>query len=293
MTGQWKRRIILSMDVEVDMGNRKNGYFGVKEGLPRFLSILEYFDVGADFFVSADVCRRFPGEVRSLLTRGNNVGNHGLSHQLLCRMNYEEQYRWLKESTRKFEETLGFRPKMFRAPNFSANGNTIRALENLGYSIDSSVLPGRVLRRFRFDQILWKYISGFRIYDFSEAPEGIYRPSEQNIAKKGRSRIIEVPLSQNPLRSGSPLSLGFLNDRGPKEVFRAIGMVQTDYVMILCHSWELIDLSKYYGKLHERFRRECSSDTSNLKDLIVAVSRKWNLSTLDEVVASHISKVVT
>lgn len=283
-------RISFSIDVEVDMGNRSKEYFGVVEGLPRFLRIFDQFGVSADFFVTSDVCSRFHKEVRNLQVKNHNIGNHGLNHRPLCGMGYERQYQWLRESTRRLGDVLEDRPRMFRAPNFGADGNTIKALEKLDYVVDSSVMPGRVLRRFDFDPVLWKFFATFRKYDFTSAPQEIYRPSPKGITQKGRSKVVEIPLSENPFRKGCPISLGFLNKEGLEKTIRAIERARKSYVIFLCHSWELIDLGTHYEGLAERFKKECSSRTEILEEFLAFASRKWEISTLEGLFDDYLAR---
>jgi peptidoglycan/xylan/chitin deacetylase (PgdA/CDA1 family) len=56
-----------------------------------------------------------------------------------------EQQKMLEEAVAVWEEALGQKPRYFRAGYFSANDNTFRVLQALGFRGGSLSLPGRVL----------------------------------------------------------------------------------------------------------------------------------------------------
>ncbi|MEK6852200.1 MAG: polysaccharide deacetylase family protein, partial [Candidatus Thermoplasmatota archaeon] len=121
---------------------------GIEDGLPKLLSLFEKHGVRANFFATSDLCSRHPDALREIVRRGHVLGCHGESHDVayLSSRSYRWQVASIRRATESLEACTGVRPRGFRAPNFSANGATIRALERLGYDYDSSVLPGRVVR---------------------------------------------------------------------------------------------------------------------------------------------------
>jgi peptidoglycan/xylan/chitin deacetylase (PgdA/CDA1 family) len=170
----------------------------------------------------------------------------------------------LKRATAIFREVLGFTPKSFRAPNFSANYETIRSLEQLGYNIDSSVLPGRIMKQHQL----------FTLYDFRSAPRHPYHPSYDNIAKVGNSKLLEFPLTENPFLKGAPLGIGFLNMSGPEATLNAIEHIQEgDYLTFLIHPYELVELEKYYPCFKRHFQY-CYDNFESLEYLIRKLKNK-------------------
>src|SRR5207253_3235542 len=111
-----------------------------------------------------------PDLVREVRRRGHSIGNHGLNHSLLCAKPPAVQKREIAESTKALKEVVGVAPAMFRAPGFSVNQATLSLLDEGGYLIDSSVLPGRVARRFGF----------ICVYDHRGAPEAPYHPAQRD-----------------------------------------------------------------------------------------------------------------
>jgi peptidoglycan/xylan/chitin deacetylase (PgdA/CDA1 family) len=258
-----KPKIVITVDVERDYPNGLHGsYLGITHGLPRLLEVFEEFGLGADFFVSREIVESFRGMVKDLATKGHSLGSHGTGHDYLCRMDYEAQLVDISKSTKALREVLSSRPIMFRAPQFGADGNTILALENLGYRLDSSVLPGRLVRKRLFGNIL----------DFTDAPREAYRPSTGDITSRGGSSIIEVPLVENPFRKGTPIGMGYLNSAGYKTTIEACRAHNGSYITFLIHPWECVDILGSYPHLPRHLVSECSSDMSNLRSMLQELS---------------------
>ena len=103
----------------------------------------------------------------------------------LCFLNPELQEAKIYSVTKLFTQTFGFKPLSFRAGRWSANGNVCRILEELGYLADTSVTAG----------IRWMDPSRILPVDYRFAPRQPYHPSEENICKKGKLALWEVPVS--------------------------------------------------------------------------------------------------
>jgi len=79
-------------------------------------------------------------------------------------------------------------PTSFRAGRFALSGPTLQAIERRGYAVDASVLP---------------YLDG-RAYggvDTRDAPDVPYFPDRQRPARRGRSPVLEVPVTVGPTRA--------------------------------------------------------------------------------------------
>jgi hypothetical protein len=88
--------------------------------------------------------------------------------------------------TKLFRDRLGYAPASFRAGRFAASARTLRLLDDLGYSVDSSVTP----------HVVWTDPQG--TLDFSHAPEQPYRPSVDDVCRPGGLSILEVPVTTAP-----------------------------------------------------------------------------------------------
>jgi len=249
--------ICLSVDVEEDLpGIVPSGTHGVEVGLPNLLRLFEEMRLRADFFFLASIVRGIPDFVRHIASLGHGVGNHGFDHQFLCAKSLSDQHQEVLTSTRILERVVSQEPRMFRAAGFSANPATLKILESQGYVIDSSVLPGRIARRFRL----------FPIYDHRGARREPHFPS---VGSGGnQARLLEVPVTENPLLPGAPLGLGALNAFGPAAILDTLRALEMTTVVFLIHPWELIDLQAFYPWLPPGYVRACSPDLTNLRNFL-------------------------
>jgi len=253
------KTIWLSVDVEEDLpGILPPSTHGVEIGLPNLLQVLEETHLQADFFFLASIVRTNPGLVRQIAKLGHGIGNHGLDHQFLCGKPFADQQREVQTSTQILERIVSPELRMFRAAGFSANQATLRILEGEGYLVDSSILPGRIKRRFRL----------FPVYDHRGARKEPHFPvtSEEAVER----RLLEVPVTENPLLPGAPLGLGAVNAFGPAAILDALRATDLRTIVFLVHPWELVDLKAFCPKLPASYARACSPDIRKIRDFLRA-----------------------
>ena len=274
-----KKQFLISVDVEQDISSYlKNSYKGVELGLPPFLDMLENLKIKADFFVTADVCQKYPSIIEKIADNGHTIGSHGLQHQQLWFKSYAKQFDELSMSSKLIEKYIGEKPTMFRAPAFSATPNTLKALEKLNYSIDSSVMPGAVVKKIK---------GMLKVKSFKDAPRTPYHPSSKDIAKKGNMNIIEVPLSENPIFPGAPFGAGALNLFGIEKMLKATEAISEDYIIFLIHPWEIVNLGKYHPTLKNWVKDICSDDLNNFNEFFVNLVETFEFTTISEMCVSN------
>jgi len=267
-TGLGGPKICFSIDVERDY--RLDGRMttrGIEEGLPSYLDQLRSLGVPYDLFISGEVVGQIP-----IMTLGDGhglraLGCHALTHETGPRSYLSRKSRSalefeLRTATDRVTERFGQRPIHFRAPNFSTSRDTLSVLEELGYRSDSSVLPGRFVRR-------WKVVP---ILDHRRAPRDPYHPSRTSPIVEGDFPILEIPVTSNPLIEGSPLGLGFVHGSGSEIAFRALASVTNQYAIILAHSWEMVSWTSS-DPVATWVRRSSSSSTRGLQELLEKVNR--------------------
>jgi len=266
-----RHRVAITVDLERDYHVPAKSFRGVEEALPKLLALFEEHGVRATIFVTSDLCDRFPDTLQEILRRGHALGCHGESHDVeyLSARPYEWQFESLRRATEAIERCTGVRPRGFRAPNFSANGDTIRALEELGYEYDSSVLPGRLVMAKGLVMRL----------DFRVAPRDPYRPSRDDPAVPGPSKLWELPVAENPLAPGGPIGLGYVNAYGVGKALEAIARSAADPCVFLVHPWELVDPPP--GAMPDWMRMGCTSDASKLDAFLARLREEHDLTTLD------------
>ncbi|MCD4665585.1 MAG: polysaccharide deacetylase family protein [Bacteroidales bacterium] len=162
----------------------------LREGMPKLLDIYSKYNISTTFFVTGYIAKLYPEIVKMILPFGHEIGSHGLSHEKkhgFDILNHKEQIEHLRESKKILEDLSGKEVISFRSPALRLSNNTVSALEETGYRIDSSVAAQR------FDMFM--SFGGVQKVKWLTAPRLPYRTDPENIFKKGNSKIIEVPLT--------------------------------------------------------------------------------------------------
>ncbi len=266
-----RHRVAITVDLERDYHAPAKSFRGVEEAMPKILALFEEHGIRATVFATSDLCDRFPDMLQEILRRGHTLGCHGESHDVeyLSAQPYEWQLESLRRATEAIERCTGVRPRGFRAPNFGANGDTVRALDELGYEYDSSVLPGRLVKAKGLVTLL----------DFRIAPRDPYRPSRDDPALPGPSNLWELPVAENPLAPGGPIGLGYVNADGVGKALEAIARSAAGPCVFLVHPWELVDPPP--GAIPEWMRTGCTSDASKLDAFLARIRQEHDLTTLE------------
>ena len=92
----------------------------------------------------------------------------------------------LASLTASFRSAFGRAPTSFRAGRFGVGAHTIALLEELGYTVDSSVTP----------HMDWSDVSPG--LSFRDAPAQPYHPDRGDAGRPGTSRLLEVPVTILP-----------------------------------------------------------------------------------------------
>lgn len=169
-------------DILISDLNRKSDavFDSTVKGLRKTLELLKDFDIKATFFIEARTLM-YLKEQQSKLVKpllNNEICCHGMDHEDLTgqingvKIDYNQQMKILKEATQTIKNILNVEPKGFRAPYLKINSDTIKALTELGYLYDSSVIVETI-----------------------EPPFPYRITNEQN-------NIIEVPVPVYPKKSG-------------------------------------------------------------------------------------------
>lgn len=161
-----------------------------EEGLPRLLDLYDRYEVRSTFFVLGQLAELKPNIVKQIIAHGQEVGSHGYQHdyrKAFDLMTLEEQIAELRHSKDFLEQIGGNEVVSFRAPALRVNSYTPLALIEAGYKFDSSVAPQRL------DAFM--SLGAKNKKQWLHAPRAIYETAENNLAREGKSGIIEVPIS--------------------------------------------------------------------------------------------------
>lgn len=172
--------VIVSFDMEPDIGSWTTQDRGIKEGTPEILNVLANNGIHASFMFTGREAINNPDIVERVLGGGHEVGCHTMFHETIGEAVFSmpgdnfvlpsEIFGRLDMATQILEGVAGVRPVSFRAPRLFGSTNMINALAELGYAVDSS------------------FPSYFYGRDFMP-----YHPSKDNWAIDGDMDILEIP----------------------------------------------------------------------------------------------------
>jgi peptidoglycan-N-acetylglucosamine deacetylase len=173
--------IILSFDMESDVGSWTAADRGVKKGTPEILRVLKNHHVKATFLFTGREAQNNPRIVEKVLAAGHEVGCHTMYHETVGTAVFDmpganfvlesEIKGRLELATNVIRKVAGVRPVSFRAPRLFGSTAMVNALEELGYRVDSS------------------FPSYFYARNFLP-----YHPSSRDWSRKGKMNILEIPV---------------------------------------------------------------------------------------------------
>jgi peptidoglycan/xylan/chitin deacetylase (PgdA/CDA1 family) len=114
--------------------------YGVTTGLPRILAVLDEFAARATFYVPGVTAERHPDELAALAATHHEIGHHGHTHRLPCRLDPVTQRREIADGTRALEAVTGRTPRGYRAPGWELTRATLDALATARFAFDSSLM---------------------------------------------------------------------------------------------------------------------------------------------------------
>lgn len=161
-----------------------------EETLPRLLDLYDKYGVKSTFFVLGQVAELRPNIVKQIVAHHQEVGSHSYQHdrgRAFDVMSLDDQILELRQSKDLLEQISGQEVLSFRAPALRVNADTPEALREAGYRFDSSVAPQRL------DAFMSYGAKGKR--QWLKAPRAVYETAADNLARRGKSGIIEVPVS--------------------------------------------------------------------------------------------------
>ena len=230
-----ERFFVFTVDVErVPLENGSFDCSSIVDGIPLLLDLFNEFDVCSTFFLTSDAAEDTADTVKEVIKHGHEIACHGFRHQLLDLNSRNEQLKSIKKATEIIDENLRVSPIGFRAPVNKVNEKTLGVLAELGYKYDSSVAPS--------SKILKKYY-------FPRAPRTPYWPSMNSISQKGRSPILEIPLSVLPWIK-LPVGLSYILLFGLNFYKFFLSRVNQKIVTVFLHPYDLFVLpnqTKFQG----------------------------------------------
>ena len=162
----------------------------LRQGMPRLLDLYDRYGVRATFFYTGHIAQLYPEVVKMAHERGHEVGSHGLTHEVgkaFDVLTPEEQLSHLRQSKEILEDLIGEEVVSFRAPAARVDKGFSRVLQEAGYKVDSSVCSQRLDMMFSFGML--------KKLRWITAPRKAYLTKENDIFRKGDSKVLEIPVS--------------------------------------------------------------------------------------------------
>lgn len=127
-------------DGETRPGKLSQGEYGSRVGAPRVLRLLERYSVPATFFMPAVSALLHPGEARSYVAAGHEVGIHGWIHERNMLLTPADERELAFRSADTLEKLTGSRPVGIRTPSWDFSDHTLAVTRELGLRYDSSLM---------------------------------------------------------------------------------------------------------------------------------------------------------
>ena len=127
-------------DGETGPGKLSQGEYGSRVGARRILALLAGRGIPATFFMPAVAALLHPGELRSYVAAGHEVGIHGWIHERTMALAPAEERELALRSADVLERGTGARPVGIRTPSWDFTPATLGIIRELGLRYDSSLM---------------------------------------------------------------------------------------------------------------------------------------------------------
>lgn len=121
--------------------------YPMDRNVDRWIELLGRHGARSTCFVLGEFARRYPEAVRRLDSSGHEIACHGMTHDLVYRMERARFRESLKSALGLLGDLTGRAPAGFRAPSWSVDGTRTpwfcEELERAGLRYDSSEFPAR------------------------------------------------------------------------------------------------------------------------------------------------------
>lgn len=105
------------------------------EDTATLLDILERQNVTATFFFTGGWISKYPEDVKTILSKGHEVGNHSENHKQMSKLSKEQCKEEIKIVHDKVKELTGLEMTVFRPPFGDYDDTVIQAANELGYHV--------------------------------------------------------------------------------------------------------------------------------------------------------------
>ena len=256
--------VIFTCDLELDPPWNKESWeeqtsFGLEQGTPILLNLLKRYKIKATFFCEGRLAKTHPHLIKELKDEDHEIGCHGWAHEgygghyrldrFLPRirvLKMSEKREYILKAKKGLEELTGTEVVSFRAPFLMIDSSTMALLDELGFLVDSSlynILFGRIRP---------------------------YHPKDKNFLREGNLKIVEIPISINPVPRLLPhYPYGSIySQEAVKFAFNSSNLENIPTIILLMvHPWEFVEIENPPGILIGERRTELLDEF--LKGLLI------------------------
>ena len=105
------------------------------EDTATLLDILDCQEIKATFFFTGGWISNFPEDVKTILEKGHEVGNHSENHKQMSQLSKEQCKQEIQKVHDKVKELTGLEMTVFRPPFGDYDDTVIEAANELGYHV--------------------------------------------------------------------------------------------------------------------------------------------------------------
>jgi len=128
-------------DVEKVINKHYDGEYprtDIIENVKKLLKLFEKYDVQATFFVLGETAEKYPDLLPLLEETPHEIACHGYYHN----KKYNDLTEF-KDDLNRFKEEIKSDVKGYRHPNFKVSKEMLKAVKEVGFQYDSSIVPCR------------------------------------------------------------------------------------------------------------------------------------------------------
>ena len=113
--------------------------YGPLVGVPRILTLLQEYGLGATFFVPGLTAERYPAVVERIVAAGHEIGHHSYAHSSPVGMSEADERADFERALAALER-VGVRPRGYRAASWEPAWRTPALVAEYGLTYDSSLM---------------------------------------------------------------------------------------------------------------------------------------------------------
>jgi peptidoglycan/xylan/chitin deacetylase (PgdA/CDA1 family) len=108
--------------------------YGYKEGIPRMLDLWDKYNIKITSHMVGSAVLKNPKLAKEIVGRGHEATAHGMNWATQYTMSYEEEKKFIKDGVDAVKHITGFTPVGYNANWLRRGENTLRILQELGFT---------------------------------------------------------------------------------------------------------------------------------------------------------------